>query len=148
MKVILTQEVKNLGHKGEIKQVTDGYAAHFLFPKKLAVIATESALKEVKKILANQKKQAEAEHQLAIEAQKKLQGTEVVLTAKANEEGHLFGGIEAQAIAEALTAKGFKITEDQIEKREPIKNLGQHRVNVKISEGLVSEVKVEVRAEK
>jgi len=148
MQVIFTQDVKGVGNKGDVKEVANGYAAHFLLPQKLAVLATPAALQEIEKVAQIKQKQVAAARQLAVEAQQKLQGVAVTITAKANEEGHLFGGVESQAIADAVNAKGFKITEDQIEKREPLKNLGQHKVMIKIAEGLTAEIIVEVKGEK
>lgn len=148
MKVILNQDIKGMGRKGEVKQVSDGYAANFLLPKKLAVIATEGNLREMEKELKARDKREETRKQEALEAQKKLQGAEVVVKAKANEEGHLFGSVEIKEITAALMAKGLNLDDAEIVEREPIKSIGRHKVEIKILDDIKAEIVVDVRAEK
>lgn len=133
MKVILKQDVRGVGRKYEIKEVSDGYANNFLLPQKLAEFATKEAVRKAEILhsatLAEMKIQDDlAQKQIAV-----LKETKIVLKKKANEKGHLFEQVHANEIAEALKNQA-KIVLDQshlvIDK--PIKEVGEHEVTVRI----------------
>ncbi len=145
MKIILTQEVKNLGHKGEVKDVANGYAINSLLPQKMAVMATAAALKEIEKGMEAQKQREEQKKAQALEIKAKLEGAEVSVMAKANEEGHLFGAVEEVEIIAALESKGLKLEGAKLEAREPIKTIGKHKVKIKIAPEVEAEITVEVK---
>ena len=152
MKVILLKSVPKLGQLGDIKNVADGYARNFLFPKKLAKLATDTALKEVDSL----KKKREAIQGLEKENANKLaeQLKDVVLefTRKATKTGKLFSSVTKENIAETLSKQvGFKIEPDSVnldEHEDHIKQLGEHLVKVKLAPDVMAEVKVKVSAEK
>lgn len=132
MKVILLKDVKGVGQRYEEKSVTDGYAANFLLPKKLAIPASGSAAAQVKNLRAQaaQKNLAESKH-LTEEVQK-LAGKEFVLKEKANEKGHLFSAVHKGKIVEILKEAGISIPEEIIDLEHPLKEIGSHAVPINI----------------
>lgn len=142
MRVILLQDVENLGKKYEVKEVKDGYARNFLFPKGLAKLAT----KEVMSWLETQKeievKKDEEELKKVQEFASSMEGLEVVIPVKIGEEGQLFESINAQKISEKLKELGFKVKKSQIDLVEPFKELGEFPVKIKFEHNLEAEIKV------
>jgi len=148
MKVILQQDVKGSGKKGDIVNVSDGYARNFLFPRGLAIEANEANLKNLKN-----KKEAEA-HRKAQELEQakalaaKMKGLSVEITAKAGENGKLFGSITNKEIAEALNKQHkIKVDRKKIVLDEPIKSLGELTVEVKVYPEISSQLKVVIKGE-
>lgn len=148
MKVILTQDVKGQGKKGDLINVSDGYARNFLFPKNLAIEANQPNLN-----VLNQKKQAEKnkkekEVSEAKELAQKIGQLTVSLKAKAGENGKLFGSITSKDISEQLK-KQHKIDLDKrkIALDEAIKTLGTVEVDVRLHEGIVAKLKVKIAGE-
>ncbi|NLY77657.1 MAG: 50S ribosomal protein L9 [Tissierellia bacterium] len=133
MKVILLKDVKGLGKAGELVNAKDGYARNFLFPKKLAIEATEANLKKWKEDMAKKKEQEQAEYEEALKLKKKIESISVELKSKSGEGGKLFGSITSKDIAEALK-KQHKIDIDRkkIEMKNNIKTLGTVNVEVKV----------------
>ncbi|HZG57298.1 50S ribosomal protein L9 [Paenibacillus sp.] len=145
MKVIFLQDVKSQGKKGEIKEVSEGYASNFLIPRGLAKPASEGNVKT----LENQK-QAELrrKEQEKIDAQqlgKKLEEMTVVLTSKAGEGGRLFGSITNKQVAEALEKMNVKLDKRKIVMDEPIRTLGVTQVPVKLHPEVTATLKVQVK---
>lgn len=144
MKVFLKDDVKNLGRMGEVVNVADGYARNFLFPKKLAVEASTTNVKEFehhRRIL--QEKAAKLKDQMKTAAEK-LSAVVLTIKAKAGEEDRLFGSVTTMDIAEALKAAGFDIDKKKISLEEPIKRLGSFTVEVKVHAEISAPVKVNV----
>lgn len=145
MKVILKQDVKDLGKVGELVNVAQGYARNFLFPRKLAIAATEKRVTEwahLNKVAEIQKKKAVAARQEVIG---KLQG--LTLTFKletAAESEKLFGSVTTHDISKKLEGQGFQIDRRDIHLEESIRQLGQHQATVKLGEGLEAELTVVV----
>lgn len=148
MKVILLQDVANLGKKHEIKEVKGGFARNFLIPRELAKPAT----REVLKWLENQKKieeiKAESDLKKAQELASNLDGLEVVISVKVGEDGQLFESINNQKIAEKLKESGFDIKKTQITSKNPIKELGEFPLKVGLEHNLEAEITVIVIEEK
>lgn len=145
MKVILQKDVKDLGKVGDLVNVTNGYARNFLFPRQLAVAATENRETEwthLKKVADIKKKKAMAGRQEVIN---KLQGITLnfKLEAAADSE-KLFGSVTTMDISKALAAQGYEIDRRDIHLEEPIKLLGQHKAAVRMGEGLEAELTVVV----
>lgn len=133
MKVILIQDVKNLGNKGDVVNASDGYARNYLFPKKLAIEATQQNLKNLEIMKEKENKQKELEKQKAKAHGDKLDKKPLTIFAKAGEKGRLFGSITSMEIASAIEEQvGIKIDKRKIELPEPIKNLGEYKVKVKL----------------
>lgn len=132
MKVIFLQDVKGQGKKGEVKEVSEGYARNYLFPRGLATEASKGNLKtlEAQKQAAERRKQQEKEEAEALA--RKLEAMTVVIRAKAGEGGRLFGAITSKQVAEALAKQGIDIDKRKIELEEPIRALGVTKVPVKL----------------
>lgn len=146
MKVILLKDVKGTGKKGEMKEVSDGYARNFLFPKKLAVLADNTALKELKEKNKSQEIKAQKEYEAAVEQGKKMEEMNVVIYSKAGEGGRLFGSITSKDIAEQLKKQhGVEVDKRKISLDEPIKVLGSRKVDIKIHQKVTTTVRVDVK---
>ncbi|MBT4277504.1 50S ribosomal protein L9 [Candidatus Falkowbacteria bacterium] len=139
MKVILLKDVKKLGDKGDVKDVSDGYARNFLFPNKLAEVATEKAILKIKKErereVLTQEKDLDKTEKLA----GKLDGQEIIIKAKTNESGKLYASIGPKEISGKL--KKYKINKSQVQ-TEPIKETGEYDVTINLSHGLESRIRV------
>ncbi len=157
MKVILLKDIEDLGKKGEIKKVADGYARNFLIPKQMAILATES---EIIKAEGQKKIDAEkAEKELALfqGIASQIDGLELEISVKINEEGNLFGAVTDSQIVEKLKEslsfietipKDFEIKKEQIKLTEPIKEIGEYEVTIEFPHSLESKIKVIVIEEK
>ena len=131
MKVILQQDVKGQGKKGQLVDVSDGYARNFLLPKKLAVIATAENLNTMKQQEKARKAQEAAEKAEA--TAKKLEGLTVKIAAKAGEGGRLFGAVTAKEVSEALADQhGITIAKAKLVLDEPIKACGGYQIRAKL----------------
>lgn len=144
MKVILQQDVKGIGKKGELKEVADGYARNYLLPRKLAVEATASNLKAHAAQQKSKEKRAAEELAEAKQLAKKLAEEKVVIAAKAGEGGRLFGAVTNKQIAEGLKKKQYDIDRRKIVLDEPIRNLGVTQVSVKLHPEVTATVHVHV----
>lgn len=148
MKVILQQDVKSLGNKGDVVDVSDGYARNYLFPRKFALEASSGNLKEVKAKKELLKKRQQQEIDKAEQLKEKLANTLITLTTKAGENGKLFGSVTSKEIATVLQSKhGIKIDKRKIDMPEPIKSLGSYGVKVKIHPQVHGELTVKITAE-
>ena len=144
MKVYLLEDVKGQGKKGEIINVSDGYAQNFLFKKNLASPATADVINslEIKnKTLAYHKEQ---ERLAAIEKAAQLKGRKIVLKARHGEQGKIFGSITAKEIAEALNSAGEKIDKKDIDLKAPIKETGEYPLSVRLYANISTEIIVVV----
>lgn len=148
MEVILLQDVKALGKKGQIVKVNDGYARNFILPKKLGLEANSKNLNDLKLQKANEEKVA-AEHLAAAkELAAELMDKEIVLSLKLGEGGKTFGSISSKEIAEAAKEQlGYDIDKKKIQLKESIKSLGVHNVVLKLHPKVTAELKVKVTEE-
>jgi large subunit ribosomal protein L9 len=147
MKVILLADVKGQGKKGELKNVSEGYARNFLFPRKLAVEASEGAIQQLKSQQAAVAKKEAQELQLAKDLAQKLKNVAVVIHAHPGDGGKLFGAITSKHIADELKDLGFEIDKRKIQLGEPIKSLGQHQIHIKLHPEVTAEIVVSIQAE-
>lgn len=148
MKVILLQDVKSLGKKGEIVNVNDGYARNFILPKKLGVEATGKNLNDLKLQKNNKKKVAQENLDAAKALAAKLAEGEVVLAIKVGEGGRAFGSVSSKEIAAAVKEQmGLELDKKKISLKEPVKSLGTHIVTVKLHPEVAAELKVSVKEE-
>lgn len=148
MKVILLQDIKNIGKKYDIKEVKDGFAKNYLFPKKLAKPLTEENLTWLQKQKEMEAEKAEKELKKVQEIASKIDGLEIIIHVRTGKEGELFESITSQKIAERLKQSGFEIKKKQIELETPIKDLGEFPVKIKFEHNLEAEIKVIVVEEK
>ena len=146
MKVILTEDVKSLGKKGEIVNVSDGYARNMLFPKKLGVEANAKNINDLKLQKANEDKVAKEQLEAAEAYKKELEEKEVVLSIKVGEGGKLFGSVSTKEIAEAAKEQlGYEIDKKKMQLPSPIKVLGTTMVPIRLHPKVTAELKVIVR---
>jgi len=144
MKVILKDDVKNVGNMGDIVKVADGYARNYLVPRGLAVEASTKNIKSIeheKRIIQEKAKKIKSSAQ---DLSDRISKVTLVMKATAGEEGKLFGSVTTMDIAEALKNEGFDIDKKKISLDEPIKRLGEHTVNVKIHPEITTNVTVQV----
>jgi large subunit ribosomal protein L9 len=147
MEVILRDHVENVGKRGEVVKVADGYARNFLLPRKLALVATPGNLKQVERERVKLDTK-ELEEKTAAEAvASRMNGLEVVISRRVGETEALYGSVTSSDIAESLAKKGFEIDKRKIGLREPIKKLGEQTVPVKLHREVTVQVPVKVVAE-
>ncbi len=147
MQVILRKEVEKLGAEGELVKVKDGYARNFLIPRGLAVRATEGRVRAIETEKKQKAFKIERERKAARDVAESLERLTLVVTAKAGDEGRLFGTVTTQMISDALKAKGYDIDRRSIEIESPIKQVGLHTVKVKLYTDVVANLNMQVDAE-
>ena len=146
MKVILLEDVKALGKKGQIVNVNDGYARNFILPKKLGLEANNKNLNDLKLKKANDEKIAQEQLEEAQELGKKIEAGKVELAIKVGEGGRTFGSVSTKEIAAAVKKQmGYDIDKKKIQLKEAIKALGTHNVPVKLHTKVTAELKVVVK---
>ncbi len=146
MKVILLQDVKALGKKGEVVNVNDGYARNFILPKKLGVEANGKNLNDLKLQKNNEAKVAQGHLDAAKKLAEELKAGKVVLTMKVGEGGRTFGSVSSKEIAEAVKEQmHLDIDKKKIQLKEQIKTLGTHIVSVKLHPEVTAELNVSVK---
>lgn len=145
MKVILLQDVKSLGKKGEIVNVSDGYARNYVLPRKLGVEANSTNMNDLKLQKANADKVAQEQLDAARQLAAELETKEVVLGMKSGEGGRTFGSISSKEIATAAkTQCGLELDKKKIQLPETIKTLGVYEVNIKLHAKVTGKLKVKV----
>jgi large subunit ribosomal protein L9 len=146
MRVILKRDVKGLGHEGDVKDVKDGYARNFLFPSGAAAIADAGALKNWERHRAERE---EREQEVRAEAEAtaaRLRELSLEVAVKSGEKNRLFGSVTTQQIAELIAGQGIEIDRHAIHLREPIKTLGEFRVDVRVATGIDAQMVLRVVA--
>jgi len=148
MKVILKQDVKKVGKKGEVLEVADGYGRNFLIARGLAEEATTGKVRELAEKNKNAKVKDDRARAAAEEAKKKIGGKVVVLKSKAGEGGKLFGSVTSADAAEAILAQyGVSADKKEIKAEEAIKQLGDYKLKVKLYNGVETELTLRVEGE-
>jgi large subunit ribosomal protein L9 len=146
MKVILLKDVNGTGKKGEMKEVSDGYARNFLFPKKMAVAADSTAVKELKEKNKSEEFKAQQEYDNAVLLGKEMEKVSIDIYTKAGEGGRLFGSITSKDIAEQLKKqKDIDVDKRKIVLEEPIRVLGSTKVEIKIHPKVTTNIRVDVK---
>jgi len=144
MDVILREDIDKLGARGQVVQVATGYARNFLLPKRLAVAATESNKKIVEQERQSHLRKEAKQKTEAEDLGKMMAGVTVTISQKAGENDQLFGSVTSKDVAEALEQKNFTIDRRKIQLDEPIKQLGEHKVVVRLHRDVTAEVTVNV----
>ena len=145
MELILTQDVKSLGKKGDKVKVSDGYAKNFLLPKNLAIEATSSNLNDLKGKNEAVEYRKEKELEAAKELKAVIEKSPVVIKGKAGDNGKLFGSVTSQEISEGIEKTfSVKVDKKKIVLKEPVKNFGTYSVDVKLHAGVVAKISVKV----
>ncbi|MGL5559881.1 MAG: 50S ribosomal protein L9 [Paraclostridium dentum] len=146
MKVILLKDIKGTGKKGDVKEVSDGYARNFLFPKKLAVQAGNTELKELKEKKTSQQIKEQKEYEAAVELGKKMEEMNITMYSKAGDGGRLFGSITSKDIAAQIKKEhGIDVDKRKVILDEPIRVLGSRFVEIKIHQKVVTKMRVDVK---
>lgn len=144
MEVILKEDVANLGHRGDVVKVADGYGRNFLLPRKLALQATLANKAVIEQMKTAAARRSATEKTQAEELVAKLQPLVLSFTRKSGENGQLFGSVTSADIASDLEAKGFEVDRRKIQLAEPIKSLGNFDVAIKLHREVIAHVKVQV----
>ena len=142
MKVLLCEDIPKLGWFGDVVDVNNGYARNYLLPYKLAIVPTEANVKSLAKEKAKHVDERKLVREQLERASKAVQGAEVVLAAKANEKGHLFGSIAERDIADNLRQQGFEVKDEMVQLDGHIKQTGQHDVTIKFADDLSGQISV------
>ena len=146
MKIILNEEVENLGKAGDLVTVADGYGRNYLLPRGLAVLATPRNVKQLehqKKVVSD--RQSKIVNELA-KVKQAIERVSVTITAQAGEEGKLFGSVTAMDLAQALAREGIQVDRKRIVLAEPIKHVGDTEVEVRLHPEVIAKFKVSVAA--
>lgn len=146
MKVILLKDVKGTGKKNEVKEVSDGYARNFLLPKKLAVPADNTNMKELNEKNKSKENKAQKEYEAAVELGKRMEELNVVIYSKSGDGGRLFGSITSKDIAEQIKKQhNIEVDKRKITLDEPIRVLGSRFVDIKIHQKVTTKIRVDVK---
>jgi large subunit ribosomal protein L9 len=148
MKVVLLENVKNVGNKGDIVEVKDGYGRNFLIKTNKGVIGNKENIAKAEKEKAEEAQKLEEERQEAVALAKKIDETEINITERAGEDGKLFGSVTSKDITEALEKqKGIKVDKRKVELEMPIRNVGRIEVKIKTHQGITGNLTVIVKGE-
>jgi large subunit ribosomal protein L9 len=147
MEVILREHVENLGKRGDIVKVADGYARNYLLPRKLALPVTDGNRKHVERERAKYEAKETEEKGVATGLAQRLEGLEIVVARRVGETEVLYGSVTAADIADALQEKGFEVDRRKLALAEPLKRLGEFDVPVKLHRDVAATLKVKVIAE-
>jgi large subunit ribosomal protein L9 len=145
MKVILADDVRGLGHRGETVTVRDGFARNYLFPQGFAYEANEANVRRLSEEKKKYDEKSLHEKTAAGEVAQKVEGLSVVVRKKAGESDVLYGSVTASDVADALAERGIEVDRRRIEVAEPIKRLGQHTVHVRLHRDVVATLTVDVQ---
>jgi large subunit ribosomal protein L9 len=147
MEVILREHVDNLGRRGEVVKVADGYARNYLLPRKLALLATEGNKQQIERERAKFEAKEAEEQKVAGAIAERLVNVEIEIARKVGETEALYGSVTTSDIAEALIAKGYDIDRRKLQLQEPLKKLGEYTIPVKLHRDVATSIKVRVIAE-
>ena len=147
MEVILKEDVANLGHRGDVVKVADGYGRNFLLPRKLALQATQANKAVIEQMKAAAARRSATEKAQAEELVTKLAPIVLSFTRKSGENGQLFGSVTSADIAGELASQGFEVDRRKIQLADPLKSLGDYTVAVKLHREVTAHIKVQVVAE-
>ncbi len=147
MKVILLQDVKGQGKKGDVIDVNDGYARNFLLKKNLCEVATPTKLNEIKQRASSEQFRRAEEEKAMRELSHELAGKVIEVKIKAGTSGKVFGSVTNANISDALAAAGYDIDKKKVILAQPIKTLGFYDVELKLFEGVSCKIKINVKGE-
>jgi large subunit ribosomal protein L9 len=147
MEVILKEEVPNLGHRGDVVKVAEGYGRNYLLPHKLAIEATHANKAVIEQMKASAVRKSAVEKADSEALARQLDAVSLSFHRKAGEKDHLFGSVTSSDIADALEQKGFNIDRRKIQLNEALKSIGDFEVPIRLHRDVVSKVKVSVQKE-
>ena len=146
MKVVLLKDVKGTGKKGEIKEVSDGYAKNFLLKNGSAKVANASALNENAMRKESDAYHKEMEKQAAKALADRLASSKVIVEIKCGENGKTFGSVTTKEISDALNKQGYEVDKRKIELKEPLKTIGSYKINIKLHPEISAQIDLEIVA--
>jgi large subunit ribosomal protein L9 len=147
MEVILREHVDNLGRRGEVVKVADGYARNYLLPRKLALLVTEGNKKQIERERVKFEAKETEERKVAEALRDRLANLDIVIARKVGETEALYGSVTTVDIADALSAKGFDIDRRKLQLAEPIKKVGEFEIPLRLHRDVPTQLKVKVVAE-
>jgi large subunit ribosomal protein L9 len=147
MEVILREHVDNLGRRGEVVKVADGYARNYLLPRKLALLVTEGNKKQIEREKVKFDAKEAEEQKVAQAMAERIANVDVEIARKVGETDALYGSVTSSDIAEALAKKGFELDRRKLVLQEPIKKLGEFSIPVKLHREVTAQIKLRVVAE-
>jgi large subunit ribosomal protein L9 len=147
MEVILREHVEHLGNRGEVVKVADGYARNYLLPRKLALLVTDGNKQQIEREKVKFDAKEAEEKKIADAMAERIAAVEIEIARRVGETHALYGSVTSADIAEALAAKGFDVDRRKLQLAEPIKQLGEVQVPIKLHRDVVAHVKVKVVAE-
>ena len=146
MKILLCDDVEKLGWVGDVVEVSEGYARNYLLPRRLGIVPTKGNLKSLAQARAKRMEQLKDVRERAEQAVAQVSGAEVVISAKANEQGHLFGSVGPHDIAANLRGQGFIVPDETVRMSEHIKDVGTHEVRIAFKKPAEGGMTVELTA--
>jgi large subunit ribosomal protein L9 len=147
MEVILKEDVQKLGHRGDVVKVADGYGRNYLLPGKLAIEATTANKAVIEQMKSSAVRKSIKEKAASEDVAKQLDAVELTFERKVGENDHLFGSVTSGDIAAQLEAKGFEVDKRKIALEEPLKQLGEFHVPVKLHREVTAHVKVTIKSD-
>lgn len=134
MKVILKKDVRNIGKKHDIKDVSNGHALNFLIPNNLAIVATDAQIKKIELIKKEEEAQRKVQENLLAKNLKEIGAINIKIVEKTNDKGHLFSGIHKERISEEIKKQtGLDISPEFMDVEKPLKEVGDHKITVSVS---------------
>jgi len=147
MEVILKEDVPNLGLRGDVVKVAEGYGRNYLLPRKMAMQATAANKAVIEQMKSSAARRSASEKAVAEELAAKLTPVELSFTRKSGEAGHLFGSVTSADIAAELANKGFEIDRRKIQLTDPLKSVGENTIGIRLHREVTAHIKVSVLAE-
>jgi len=144
VKLLLKESIKNVGRVGDVVEVSPGFARNYLLPKDLAVYPTPANIKKIEQRRREIERLERERREQQAALLKQLEGVELTLERKANEQGHLFGSVSATDIAKALQAQGFNVHPDDVNLKGKLDRIDKFMVEIRFAEDLATEIKVYV----
>jgi len=143
-RVVFLQDVPEVAQAGEVKEVADGHARNYLFPRGLAVPATAAEIKRVEARSQAEARRRNQQLQEAVALAESLQGVSLVFAKRAGSRGNIYGSVSNTAIAQELHRRGFNIDKHMIRLEEPLRKLGAHEVEIELGKGLLARIGVTI----
>ena len=144
MKVVFLQDVPEVAQAGEVKEVADGHARNYLFPRGLAVLAAAAEIKRVEARSQAEARRRDQQLQEAVALAESLQGVSLVFAKRVGSRGNIYGSVSNTAIAQELHRRGFNVDKHLIRLEEPLRKLGAHEVEIELGKGLLARIGVTI----
>jgi large subunit ribosomal protein L9 len=144
MKVVFLQDVPQVAQAGDVKEVADGHARNYLFPRGLAVLATAAEIKRVETRIRAESRRLDLQLQEAVALAESLQGVSLVFAKRVGSKGNIYGSVSNIAIAQELHRRGFNVDKHLIRLEEPLRKLGTHEVEIELGRGVLARIAVTI----